>query len=208
VLKNLPRDIDPTVADGWATNGESLARALRNALCPPEFKEPEIDFTICVDRSVRPSYPDWVEMVMHPELEGTGPAEYNLQRDVELWLHPKQKKGTVSGNDIHALLKESNTLADQLGLTDLVAIRDVGIVVFRELFKGKVVFGWKSVVQHRHGRLHVPYLYGRGDGVVLRWHWLGRVWRSSHPAVRFRNSLHFSPAFVAGEFCFVYFQVQ
>ncbi len=35
VLRALPRDIDPDVADGWRNNGESLARVLREALHPP-----------------------------------------------------------------------------------------------------------------------------------------------------------------------------
>jgi hypothetical protein len=30
-------------------------------------------------------YPEWVTKVMHPELEGTGPAEYDLAK-VEQWF--------------------------------------------------------------------------------------------------------------------------
>ena len=36
VLRALPRDIDPDIADGWRNNGQSLARVLREALLPPE----------------------------------------------------------------------------------------------------------------------------------------------------------------------------
>jgi hypothetical protein len=36
VLKALPRDIDPTVAHAWETNGAALTRVLRSALCPPQ----------------------------------------------------------------------------------------------------------------------------------------------------------------------------
>ncbi len=36
VLRALPRDIDPDIADGWRNNGQSLARVLREALLPPD----------------------------------------------------------------------------------------------------------------------------------------------------------------------------
>ena len=36
VLRALPRDIDPDIADGWHNNGQSLAKVLREALLPPE----------------------------------------------------------------------------------------------------------------------------------------------------------------------------
>src|SRR3989338_5106888 len=59
-----------------------------------------------------------------------------------------------------------------------------------------------TVVQNRDidGNLNVPYLYENGDKVVLNWNWLDNDWNSNDPALRFRNSLHFSPA-LAGEFC-------
>ncbi len=39
VLRALPRDIDPDIADGWRNNGQSLAKVLREALLPPEESE-------------------------------------------------------------------------------------------------------------------------------------------------------------------------
>ena len=38
VIRNLPRDINPDIVLGWAKNGESLARTLRKALCPPRTR--------------------------------------------------------------------------------------------------------------------------------------------------------------------------
>ncbi|OHA79010.1 MAG: hypothetical protein A2V96_01130 [Candidatus Yonathbacteria bacterium RBG_16_43_6] len=35
VLKQLPRDIDPNIAQGWIKNPKALGKALQNALCPP-----------------------------------------------------------------------------------------------------------------------------------------------------------------------------
>ena len=33
---------------------------------------------IRVNRAIRPTYPDWVKEVLHPELENSGPAEYDV----------------------------------------------------------------------------------------------------------------------------------
>lgn len=35
VLKQLPRDIDPNIAQGWIMDPQALGKVLRNALCPP-----------------------------------------------------------------------------------------------------------------------------------------------------------------------------
>lgn len=155
---------------------------------PPPAPEPPLDFTVRVDRAVKPAYPSWSDKVMHPELEGTGPAEYDLKSGVEEWLHDDQKTGVVSGDTIYKRLKKDDALANQLGLSDLLAIQKMGIGVFRALFKGKAVFGWKSVVRDRDNLyLRVPCLYGHGDLVVLDWHWLGFDWDSNNPALRFRK---------------------
>ncbi len=154
----------------------------------PVVTEPPLDFIIRVDRSVRPTYPQWVKKVMYPELELTGPAEYNLATEVEEWLHDGQKSGEVSGRVIYDYLKRTNVLADQLGLADLWAIQAKGIQVFRKLFSRKSVFGWKSVVQDcdLNDGLIVPHLYVEGDEVVQSWIWLGYVWYCCNPALRFK----------------------
>jgi hypothetical protein len=48
---------------------------------------------------------------------------------------------------------------------------------------------------------NVPYLYENDDKVVLNWNWLDNNWNANNPALR-RNSFHFSPDFLSGEFCF------
>ncbi|OHA92460.1 MAG: hypothetical protein A2665_00535 [Candidatus Zambryskibacteria bacterium RIFCSPHIGHO2_01_FULL_46_30] len=144
-------------------------------------------FIIRVDRSVRPVYPDWMKKVMHSELEGTGPAEYDLSSGVEQWLHNDQKTGVTRGQVIYDYLKTSNELADQLELADLLAIQAKGIKIFRKLFKGKAVYGWKSVVQYRgiSGDLSVPCLCVDVGRMMLYWHWLSLDWDSRRPALRF-----------------------
>ena len=151
--------------------------------------EPVLDFLVRVDRSVKPSYPDWMKKLEHPELECSGPAEYDLQTGVYEWFHDNQKTGVVSGNTIHKKIQRDNTLGSCLNLQDGLAIQAKGIAVFRKLFAGKAVFLWGSVVQFRDGRLNVPFLCEHGDGVVVFWSWLGYNFGSDVPALRFCKQL-------------------
>jgi len=154
----------------------------------PPTPKPEVplDTIIRVDRSVRPVYPDWMKKVMHPELEGAGPSEYDLAT-VEQWLHDDQKKGVVVGNRIYDHLKKTDTLKTCLGLRDGEEIKKKGIEVFRKFFGGKAVFLWASVVRRRGGFLDVPCLIGDGGGVVVYWRWLDVGWLGSSPAARFAS---------------------
>ncbi len=166
---------------------DAFERFLRGELVISEVQpapEPVLDFTIQVDRTIRPTYPDWMKEVKHPELECSGLASYDLH-SLGLWLHDKQKTGTVEGNTIYKELKKDNALENCLNLQDFLAIQAKGIEVFRALFKGKAVFAWKSVVLDRGGNLRVPCLVEREGEVVLYWRWLGHDWSSSIPALRF-----------------------
>jgi len=88
------------------------------AVIPEPPPEPVLDFLVRVDRSVKPSYPDWMKKVMHPELELAGPAEYNLLQGVEEWLHDNQKRGSVEGNTIYKHLQKGDAFATCLNLQD------------------------------------------------------------------------------------------
>lgn len=146
------------------------------------------DLIIRVDRSLKPNYPDWMEKLMHPELEFAGPAEYSLD-EVDQWLHDDQKCGPVIGYTIYKYLQKGNELATCLNLQDGLAIQQKGIAVSRHLFPGKLigVCLWGSVVQDCRGRLSLPYLFGLGGEVVLDWDWLVNPWRSKLSALRFKQ---------------------
>lgn len=149
--------------------------------------EVPVDSIIRVDRSIRPSYPDWAKRVEHPDLEPTGSSEYDITT-VKQWLHDGQKDGKwIEGSKIYAHLKETDTLKTCLGLRDLEEIQKKGIAFFRKHFQGKAVFAWKSVVLHRDDDLHVPFLYELGGEVVMDWDWLVNDWRGSYPALRFAS---------------------
>lgn len=187
---------DGTTSDlDWLSTGDNLKSVSLLARGEAELvlktkPEPEqlIDFIIRVNRSIRPSYPDWMKEVMHPELETIGPAEYGGTK-LEQWLHHGQKDGKlIAGNKIYAHLKKTDMLKTCLGLRDLEEIQKKGTVYFRKHFAGKAVFGWASVVRNRRGDLFVPYLYGRGDEVILDWYWLGFDWSSLNPALRHASS--------------------
>ncbi len=138
---------------------------------------------IRVDRMIRPIYPDFVKEVKYPELELTGPAEFDVTK-LERYLHPKQVDGYATGNEIQEDLIAKKMLEGCLGLADLQAIQARGIGFFRKHFSGEAPFGPKSVVLNRRGDLSVPYLFERGDEVKLRWYWLGHNFNSNNPALR------------------------
>ena len=170
---------------------EGAARLRRGELVLVEATKPEpppepvLDFLVRMDRSVKPSYPDWFKKLEHPELECSGPTEYDLQTAVQQWLHDEQKHRSVQGNTIYKHLTDTNALASCLNLQDGLAIQQKGIAVFRKLFGGKAVFLWGSVVQNRISSLDVPCLYVLGVKVVVSWDWLDRHWYSNDPALRF-----------------------
>ena len=150
-------------------------------------KQPQLDTIIRVDRSVRPSYPDWARLVMNPELENTGPAEYDLAT-VDQWLHDGQKNGGyMRGQALYDHLKSNGLLDSCLGLADGMEIKAKGIAVFRKFFKGNAVFLWRSVVRRSDGSLRVPCLYEGGGELVLFWYWLDNYWRGNGPALRFAS---------------------
>lgn len=152
---------------------------------PPPKVELPINTIIRVDRTVKPTYPDWVKKVMHPELEAQGPAEYDLA-NVEQWLHDGQKGGWTRGENIYAKLKENDNdlLKTCHTLRDGEEIKKNGIETYRKFFKGKVLFLWGSVVQDVDGDLCVPFLYDVSGKVVLSWYGLGFDWDGRNPAGR------------------------
>jgi len=152
---------------------------------------------IFVDRTIRPKYPYWVKEVLYPELESTGPAEFDVGK-LEFWLHEEQErdqmkqkfkegKDTVYGDKIHSYLKDHGMIKDCLDLRALEEIQKKGITFFRKHFKGKSVFGWKSVVLNCDGGLYSPYLGEEGGEVRLGWRWLTDEWYFFFPVLLFAS---------------------
>ena len=181
-----------SVEDGqWAIRNTPDAIVLCvKAIRDRERGNPEafLDPLIRVDRTICPTYPEWMKEVMHPDLELTGPLEFNVAQ-LEQWLHPDQVNGLAGGKVIYEHLKKNDMLTSCLGLLDLVAVQQKGLIFFRQYFQSKTVFGWKSVVLNRYGALLVPCLVELGGEVFLYWRWLGYGWRAGNPALRFASPL-------------------
>ena len=180
VIEDAVNRLNSKNAEEWRAQ---LVNVFQKGLSP----QVGVDTIIRIDRSVRPVYPDWAKIMMHPDLEPAGPAEYDIM-EVKQWFHEDQKDGKCSeGNKIYAHLKETDTLKTCLGLRDLEEIQKRGIVFFQKYFQGKAVFCWKAVVRSPGGNLYVPYLCERGGAVVMDWRWLGIDWDDNNPALRFAN---------------------
>ena len=184
VAENMP-EMSGEIMQSWIDNPKGLQKFLAGLCMPVSIAEP--DSTLFVDRTIRSIYPNWVEKIIHPELEKTGPAEYDISK-LELWIHDGQKDGNwVKGQIIYEYLKTSCSLKDCLSLRDLEEIQKKGVAFFRKHFAGKAIFAWKSVVLHRDGNLLAPYLYECGDKIVLAWYWLEYGWDDHDPAPRFTS---------------------
>lgn len=152
---------------------------------PAVIYESGLDFNVTINRFIRPIYPFWMKKVKHPKLEFAGPTKYNLQTQVEQWLHDDQKNGLVSGEIIFKHLIHTKTLRLCLNLQDGLAIQQKGIAVFQKLFKSNAVFLWGSVAQDHEDYLRVPYLLENRGEIVLLWYFLHYYWDFSHLALRF-----------------------
>src|SRR3989344_1792459 len=153
---------------------------------------------IHIDRSIRPVYPGWSRGPMHPELEMTGPDEFDVG-ELEQWLLPKQETDVVTGDVIYQHLTQTDALKTCVGLQDLLGIQKEGIGLFRKHFAGKAAFAWrsiavshdmadqKSVVLVQEASLHVPFLYEVYGGVRLNWLWLINCFHSVNPALRYQR---------------------
>ncbi len=160
---------------------------------PSNFIEPTLDFTIRVDRSVKPKYPSGGLHPEYRELELAGPAEYDL-RKVPWWFHKDLKEGLVvfKGTFKCEILPGGNSIATLLNLQDGLAIQQKGIDEFRAVFGDKaVVYLWGSVTRSVLSYIDVPYLRESGDGneIALGWYGLGECWDATEPATALR---HFS----------------
>jgi hypothetical protein len=140
-----------------------------------------------VDRTIPANYPDWVKEILYDELEKKfpGPAEFDIGK-LEQWLHDGQRNGRVIGHIILQYLKDRDMLKNCLGLRDLEEIQKKGAAFFRKHFKGKCVFGWKTVVRVGD-ELYVPYLCEHNGEVRMDWSWLGDGWRFGDLALLFVN---------------------
>ncbi len=160
-------------------------------------RDSKIVTRLIVDRTIRPTYPEWVKTVMHPELELSGYVyEYEgfYEDDcpdllyIHLWLHEDQidRKKSVTGNTIYAYLKNNDMLKTCMSLRDAEEIYELGHKAFRKFFKvDTTLIFWKSVVQDVDGNLYVPFIKNEGTSCIFDWSSLEEEFNDSDFAARF-----------------------
>ena len=128
---------------------------------------------IRIDRSVPLVYPPSLEAALHPEFEKTGPAEYDISK-VLVSISKDQISGEckLGGIKIYNGLIQQELLSDCLNLRDLEEIQKRGVGFFQKYFGVKTIYGWKSVVKDKEGRLQVPCLCVINGSVALNWYWV------------------------------------
>ncbi len=151
--------------------------------------EEKIDSVLHVDRTVAPAYPEWLKTPLHPELELTGPAEYDMKSNLELSFLPGQGDNKFTGLDAYEHLKANNLLGECLGLADGLAIRERGVRAFTKFFEAKdsaVVALWKSVFTDEEGKLCVPLAMPVLSKVAISKGDLSVLWTKYRPVVKFK----------------------
>lgn len=169
-------------------DGDERADIVRKAVMVGLKDAPPLDTVIQVNRSAKLTYPRWVKELSRPDLEMSGPDKYNLA-NLFPFLHPGQGEGRkVPGYRIYEYLNIPERLEECLSIQDGLAIKAKGIRVFRQFFKGKRIYLWRSVARNDNGDLFVPYLLERGDQVLPGWRRLDEEWDDNDLTPRF----HFS----------------
>jgi hypothetical protein len=130
-----------------------------------------LNFTVRVDRSIQPTFPNNLTTALDPELDCSGPAEFDLSEVVA--RQPRRDGTREKIRRVYERIKFAGRLVEYLNLADLVVVRDVYHREFCRLSPDERLYGWKSGRRGEFGRPHVPYIYKRPSGiVVLEWAWM------------------------------------
>ncbi len=125
-------------------------------------------------------YPGGEPLLVHPELAGMGPAEYDLGA---LHVVPYGPEGSLTVHHIYDRVRFRKGLLRILGFTDTgatglrgcldvadgLAIKEKGLEVFREFFSGKTVWLLRSTVNNG-GTLGAPCLFESRNEVAVRFY--------------------------------------
>ena len=127
---------------------------------------------IFINRTTLPEHPTWLKDFDYPQLQLTGPAEFDV-RKLRRWSYEKVL-GKPDGNKLYQCLKDSDMIKNCLSLQDLEGIQKSESPFFRKLLKQGSFFAWKSVALNHDDYRHVPCLHPHMDDV--RWYYLGDKW--------------------------------
>lgn len=124
-------------------------------------------------------YPDFVADRLTPKHEVT---ELTDPGEVELWLDPRQEKSPYpTGHEVYGAMKSQKHLERSLSYGHLKWYEENRDRIPSE-FKGKLIYGWASVVRSSSDWLLVPCLYCRVDRPCVHWFSLDGRWGDHEPA--------------------------
>lgn len=170
VVRQLPRDINPTTANGWIKNQDALKKALREALLPNEKSTRNaypivVDYGKSMEEMVESGRYDWSDNNItseHFPTERIGKMEIA----VEL-VHFNRYIG------IDEALQEFDRMGYRPAeLYELLAFGEKYPEIQREF----PIVALGSVWQASHGNCCAPYLCGHGSERRLHLDWLGDDW--------------------------------
>jgi hypothetical protein len=116
VARSLPRDMNPTVAQGWITNQRALASNLRQALCPPQGYELYLHSEQKRGGSIL-----GFDLEKHLEDEGLIERAFSLESPlVKLWLEKPETYPEELKNKVVFLWGSGRTAFDARQVADLV----------------------------------------------------------------------------------------
>lgn len=149
------------------------------------------DFLIKIERPFPSKYPKWISRFVAHEFQCAGPYEYDLQKDVKIWLHRGQQGGKIRGDAVlfkHLLFPGRLSLC--FNLQDGLAIQQKGVNVFRKLYGRRSVFLWASAGYNNIGELFCPYLMEHNNKVERFWRLINfSFFDQNSPALRFKVKL-------------------
>lgn len=174
VVERLPRDLDPTVVQGWIDNPASLGRVLHRALAPdaddgggtkPSYVV-TVNYALSLEEMITAGRYDWKNDNItgkHFSVKGEGMA------DVEIQL--VHFDCVMDSNEVIREL-------DKMGLrpATLPELLAFG-AKFPEIQRQFPVVALGSVWRRLFGDRFVPFLYGYGDGRDLNLHVFEDGWR-------------------------------
>ncbi len=147
---------------------------------------------ITVDRSIPPTYPEWMKTPVDPELSRSGPPSFNLAK-VEAYLHPWQiGGGIIFGPEFHLHLKDTGIINRCLSLRDgeeIVKAVAEKRVKWPEKFcdENLRLYLWKDAAWDLNPHIRVPILSYFDGRVSIGWNWYTMILLKVHPAAVFEE---------------------
>jgi len=170
VIRQLPRDINPTTADGWINNQDALKKALREVLSPNEKPvvnaySAVVDYGKSVEEMVKLGRYDWSSNNItseHFPTKRIGKTEIVVDL-----VHFNRRIGTDEA------LKELDRMGYRPAeLYELLAFGEK----YPEIQRGFPVIALGSVWRSSGGNRYVPCLGGSGFRRYLDLHWIEGGW--------------------------------